>query len=71
MPTDGFSINPLKVKLLAGKQKATEVCGWTNSTSQSAGRNRLPPYTVYNSIAMQNSASSVGEKGKDLPGPCN
>ena len=24
MPTSGFSLNPLKVKLLAGKQKATE-----------------------------------------------
>ena len=24
MPTNGFSINPLKVKLLAGEQKATE-----------------------------------------------
>ena len=26
MPTNGFSIKPLKVKLLAGEQKATESC---------------------------------------------
>ena len=26
MPTNGFSIKPLKVKLLAGEQKATEIC---------------------------------------------
>ena len=27
LPTNGFSMKPLKVKLLAGEQKATEVCG--------------------------------------------
>ena len=26
LPTNGFSIKPLKVKLLAGEQKATEAC---------------------------------------------
>ena len=26
LPTNGFSIKPLKVKLLAGEQKATEQC---------------------------------------------
>ena len=26
MPTNGFSIKPLKVELLAGEQKATEFC---------------------------------------------
>ena len=28
MPTDGFSIKPLKVKLLAGEQKTTEQVQW-------------------------------------------
>ena len=27
LPTNGFSIGPLKVKLLAGEQKATELKG--------------------------------------------
>ena len=33
MPNHGFFIKPLKVKLLAGEQKATEKCGLVGSVA--------------------------------------
>ena len=71
MPTNGFSIKPLKVKVLAGEQKATEFClhrekryhhfdcCWGLSKSEAGARGGVP-------LTYRSGVTLIVVKGKGL-----